>query len=224
MKIKKTLLSVAGDCRLGTAAAFVSKDVVYTICDNHSNLFLASRTFSNRCIKYTRNINHSPFQCAKNCVLHVKVFQTRGAHDFVLDMFYNCNCLTREFVANDDSRICRVFKHRSKDLLKCGAIDELPKYNNGKVKPDNGELPIENVKINFFTDRNHRVRTVAGEIFKLGRKKNEECICTLHDTERLKRNLSYATRRNYKNEYKTLLIAVRSVLEHHCNDHNVCGD
>ena len=76
----------------------------------------------------------------------------------------------------------------------------MPKYTNGKVKPDNGELPIQHITIDFRTDRNHRVRTVAGLIFTLVRKKNEDCIGTTHDAERLKRNLSYAIRNNCEEE------------------------
>lgn len=150
--------------------------------------------------------------------------EARGAHKFEMDVFENYDAFVREFVSNDDSRIRKVSKHKCCNLLRLDLIREMPKYDNGKVKPDNGELPINHVEIDFRTDRSHQVRTVAGLIFKLVRKKNDNFIGTTHNAERLKRNFSYAIRSNCEKELCNLEKAVQSILEHHFNNHELCGD
>lgn len=62
------------------------------------------------------------------------------------------------------------------------------------------------------------------KFFILGREKLSECIGTTHDAERLKRNLSYAIRGNCDKTIDDLTTAVKSVLEHHFNNHEFCGD
>lgn len=219
----RSLLSVAGDCRLSTVAGYAATDGVYTVAGNYSNLFLTAKTFSSHCNKCSTGIVHYPLELAKNCDIHAKAMEARGAHTFVTEIFNCHNFFVREFISDDHSSIRRICKHKNKDLLECGVITELPRYDNGKVKPDNGELPVEHIKIDFQTDRNHRVRTVVGEIFAVVRKQNEDCIGTTHDAERLKRNLSYAIRSNCEENFDELVIAVKSVLEHHFNCYDLCG-
>ena len=126
-------------------------------------------------------------------------------------------------VADDDSSIRSVLKHNNKELFDANHIPDRPRYDNGKLRPDNGKLPINHCPIHFFSDRNHRVRTIARELFILGRKKLADCIGTTHDAERMKRNLSYSIRMNCSKELSDLEHGVKSVLEHHFNNHEFCG-
>ena len=220
----KPLLSVCVDTRWGTQAKFASTDTVFTAAGNHTNLFMNAQAFSNCCILCTKGIPHSPLECAKNIDGHAKQMEAIGARMFVLGIFEEWDAYVREIVADDDSSIRRILKHKFKKLFELGLIPERPRYESGALKPDNGELPVEHVEIHFFSDRNHRVRSIAKDFFILGRKKLSECIGTTHDAERLKRNLSYAIRGNCDKTIDDLTTAVKSVLEHHFNNHEFCGD
>ena len=188
-----------------------------------SGLFLFVKCFSNRCQKCTLNILHSSIECAQNINAHAKQFEAVGAVDFMTEIFNKHDSLLREKVTDDDSSIRSVLKHNNKELFLAKLIPEWPKYDNGSLKPDNGKLLINHVPSNFFLDRNHRVRTIARELFTLGRKKLGDCIGTTHNTERMKRNLSYAIRFNCSKSLEELKTGMKSVLEHHFNNHEYCG-
>ena len=169
----RSLLSVVCDARWLTIAGYASTDSVYVSAGNYSNLILGADAFSSRCNMCSRNIVHSPVLCAKNVEMHAKAMEAHGAKLFVLKMFNEFNCFVRELVADDDSSIRRILKHSFKDLFAMGLIEDVPHYDNGKKKPDNGELPANHISIHFFTDKNHRVRAVAKEIFAMVSKKKK---------------------------------------------------
>jgi hypothetical protein len=105
-----------------------------------------------------------------------------------------------------------------------GIRDHVPRYKNKQKKPDNGRLPIEHPSIIWLADKGHRVRQLANKLFKLCRKKKAVCIGTPMDAERLKRNLSYAIRVNCGGSLEEMRRAIESVLEHHFNNHSLCGE
>ena len=173
------------------------------------------------------NTNHQKYEVEIYGIAHNIFYKCTkcGNSDkkFVLNMFLTHFCFIRELVADDDSSMRKVCRHKNKALFDLGMIEVMPRYDNGSLKPDNGELPITHPAIHFFSDRNHCVRSIAKELFVLCRKPLKECIGNTHNAERLKRNLSYTIRHNCTKTIEELHLGVKSVLEHHFDNHEHCG-
>ena len=93
--------------------------------------------------------------------------EATGGIDLVGSVYEKLIVILRELVGDDDSSIRRILRHKFKELLLHGYIDEVPRYNSGAKKPDHGELPLHQVPIHFLSDRNHRVRSIVKELFVL---------------------------------------------------------
>jgi hypothetical protein len=116
-------------------------------------------------------------------------------------------------------------RHSWEDQVKAGTLDEVPRYKDGRKTPDNGCLPIEHPIIIWLAEKGHRVRQFANKVFKLAGKKKADCEATSLDAKQMKRNLSYAIRCNCACGNATVLKrAVKCVLEHHLNNHSMCGE
>lgn len=76
----------------------------------------------------------------------------------------------------------------------------------------------------MLSDINHLIQSIVKEFFVLARKPTKDSIGSLHDTERLKHNLSYATRYNSTKRYEKLEKGKESVLQHHFNNYELYGN
>jgi hypothetical protein len=126
--------------------------------------------------------------------------------------FTTHNAYIHEYVGDDDSSTKKVLQHSWKEEMEQGLRDELPKYDSGRIKPDNGLLPIEHPTIIWLVDKGHRVRQFASKLFALCCQKNAVCEGNSMDVERLKRNLLYVIRVNYRATLAVLRGAMESVL------------
>jgi hypothetical protein len=66
-----------------------------------------------------------------------------GSAKIVQELFAAHNAYIHEYVGNDDSSTKKVLQHSWKEEMEHGLREVLPKYDSGRLKPDNGLLPIE---------------------------------------------------------------------------------
>jgi hypothetical protein len=111
--------------------------------------------------------------------------------------------------------------------LRADRIDEIdcPRYANGQKKPDNGILPLLHPVMQFLADKGHRVRGYSRVLFvEVYKSKKEGRGCTKMDAERMKRRLSWTLHLHSAGTYDEFKEAVITVIEHHFNNHDSCGD
>jgi hypothetical protein len=147
-----------------------------------------------------------------------------GSSRIVERLFENYQAYIHEYVGDDDSSTKKVLRHSWQDEMDAGLRTDVPRYANNSKKPDNGLLPIEHPFITWLADKGHRVRGFSGKICNLAKLKKADCEGNSLDAERLKRNISYAIRCNCGSDLAGLKAALEAVLEHHFNNHLLCGD
>jgi hypothetical protein len=226
-KTQRKMISACGDCRWdkrssGRRYDSISGCTVMIGC--RSQLVLDISPMSNTCAKCLKNLPHDPELCPRNVDCSAKAMEAIGSAEIVRDLFDRYDAYVHEYVGDDDSSTKKVLRHSWKEEMEAGLRDDVPRYETSRAKkPDNGLLPIEHPSITWLADKGHRVRQFANKIFMLCRKKKADCEGTPMDAERLKRNLSYAIRVNCTKGITEMKKAVESVLEHHFNNHGLCG-
>ena len=225
----KKLISICCDCRWGSRGSgrkYGSTDGCYVAIGNYTSCVLGAISMSTLCTLCQQGVEHDKAICSKTGEYHSKAMEGAGCKQFVHDLIHNYNVFLRELVADDDSSIRKVCKHSFKKMIEVGWItkEQHPKTPSGKPIADNGKLPLWHIPIHTLSDRAHRVRGTAAKLFALCAKKNEICIGNTHDAERMKRNLSYATRMYCCDSLENLTKAVKNVVPHHFNIHENCGD
>jgi hypothetical protein len=227
---EKRKLSTCGDCRWDKRSSgrrYDSMSGCTCMIGCRSQLVLDIAAMSNYCIKCARKIEHEPELCPKNVECSSKGMEAIGSAKIVGELFDNYEAYICEYVGDDDASTKKVLRHSWADEVRAGIRLEkdIPRNKDGKKKPDNGLLPIEHPEIIWQADKGHRVRQFANKLFKLSGMKVEESQCNSMDAERLKRNMSYAIRTTCASkDLSVMKKAVESVLEHHFNNHSLCGD
>jgi hypothetical protein len=179
---------------------------------------------SNTCAKCMRNLPHGPELCPRNVECSPKAMEAIGSAKIVSDLFDRYDLYIHEYVGDDDSSTKKVLRHLWKEEMEAGLRDDVPRYESKVKKPDNGLLPIKHPSIIWLANKGHRVQGLANKLFMLCRKKKADCKGTPMDAERLKRNLSYTIWVNCGTKDITILKkAIELVLEHHFNNHSLCG-
>jgi hypothetical protein len=119
-----------------------------------------------------------------------------------------------------------VLRHSWEEEGIAGTLVDVPRYKDGKKKPDSGVLPFEHPSIIWLADKSHRVRHFANRLFKLAGNKKASCEATSLDAKQMNHNLSYAIRCDcaYCGDVAVFKKAVECVLEHHFNNHSMFGE
>jgi hypothetical protein len=219
-------ITACGDCRWDKRSSGWRYDSISgcsIMIGRHSQMVLDIAPMSNTCAKCSRNLPHPPELCPKNVECSSKGMEAIGSAKIEQDIFVTYNTYIHEYVGDDDFSTKKVLWHSWKEEMERGLIDELPKYDIGRFKPDNGLLPIDHPSIICLANKGHRVRQFASKLFALCRQKNTNCEGNSMDAKHLKHNLSYAIRINCHSTLAVLRGAVESVLEHHFNNHSLCG-
>jgi hypothetical protein len=221
-------ITACGDCRWDKRSSGRRYDSISgcsVLIGCRSQLVLNVAPMSNKCSKCSRKIPHDGDLCPMNVNCSSKAMEAIGSANIVEDLFLDYNAYIYEYVGDDDSSTKKVLRHSWEEEVIAGTLDEVPRYINGKKKPDNGVLPIEHPNIIWLADKGHRVRQFASKLFKLAGMKKADCEGTRLDAERMKRNLSYAIRCNCCcGNVEVLKKAVECVLEHHFNNHSLCSE
>jgi hypothetical protein len=90
-----------------------------------------------------------------------------GSAQIVQDPFSTHNAYIHEYIGDNNSSTKKVLRHSWKEEMECGIREELPKYDSGRFKPDNGLLLINHPSIIWLADKGHRVRQFASKLFAL---------------------------------------------------------
>jgi hypothetical protein len=98
---------------------------------------------SNACSKCTRNIPHDIELCPKNVDCSSKAMEATGSSRICQKLFRDYNAYIYEFVGDDDASTKKVLRHSWEDQVIAGTLDEVPRYKDGRKKPNDGCLPIE---------------------------------------------------------------------------------
>jgi hypothetical protein len=224
----KKKLSGCGDCRWDKRSSGRRYDSCSGCCvviGGRAQVVLGIAAMSNKCNRCTRGLPHAEELCPKNVECSSKGMEAIGCAEIVADIFENYDAYIHEYVGDDDSSTKKVLRHNWQQEMDKGIFPDVPRDDDGKKLNDMGLLPITHPEIHWLADKGHRVRQFASKLFKLCGKKKAECEGNNLDAERLKRNLSFAIRINCMcRDIQVLKDAVESVLEHHFNDHRLCGE
>ena len=102
-----------------------------------------------------------------------KRMEAEGAIRNVLDIFNTGLTYVGEVVADNDSSSRILLKHSHKDRKRkadaLGEVYEMPRYNDGSLKPDHGRLPLNHPEPFFLLDVNHRLRNKSKKQYAYAR-------------------------------------------------------
>jgi hypothetical protein len=225
----KTGLSVQGDCRWDQrkgGRAYNSDSGTHILVGNASMKCVAMECMSRRCAKCESNKQHPTYLCSKNYEGSSKGMEAEGALRNVRLLYEAHDVFIETFVMDDDSSTKSILRHSWSELIHRGVLDKLdwPKTPSNRKKDDHGRLPFLHPILDFLADQNHRVQTYASYFFKLSKLSRKITQCTANDAERMKRNFAYFLHMYRKHPFHEFQKAGQAVLEHHFNNHELCGD
>jgi hypothetical protein len=179
------------------------------------------------CIKCAKGVDHDPEICPKNYEGSSKgIIEPPGSIRLTTKRFDTGKVVIGKHVGDYNSSCRMVMRHSFQDLINTGKMrsDEWPQFKRKKKKPNNGLLPALHPPIVFRADKGHRVRNYAKFFFCLaGKVKAEKFGCTGIYAERMKQQMSWTLRLYASGSFEDFQTAVTAVLEHHFNNHNLCG-
>jgi hypothetical protein len=166
---------------------------------------------------------HDPKLCPQNYLGFSKEMEAHGALKSCIHLHKNHNVVYKIVVMDDDSSTENILKWNFEEAYKLDMIPEIPKIPAGNKRVNNGQLPLTNPPILRLADPNHRNRCMAGKFYKLARAKKGTIMCSTADTERLKRNMTYALHEYKSHDFETFKRMSWAVFYHHFNIHDDCG-
>jgi hypothetical protein len=121
--------------------------------------------------------------CPKNVDCSSKAMEATGSSKICQNLFRDYNAYIYEYVDDEDASTKKVPRHSWEDQVIAGALDEVPRYKDGRKKADNWCLPIEHPIIIWLANKGRRVRQFANKLFKLAGKKKADREATSLDAE-----------------------------------------
>jgi hypothetical protein len=153
--------------------------------------------------------------------------------ELVIECSRQNNATVRWLCCDDDSSIRADCQWSNADYMKNNNTTVVPMVakskgcNKGDLKPrpDNGKLPGDVPEPMFVADPNHRRKGLTGELIKLDMsRKDIKLTMTRMDSTRIGKNFGYMARTLKNQPQEEFETAAASVLEHHFDCHDYCGD
>jgi hypothetical protein len=118
-------------------------------------------------------------------------------------------------------------KQNRREKVEAGValLEQLPKAIQAKKSADHGALDLDVPQPVCKADANHHVRAYGNAIHKLVAMRNADSGgATGVDRDRLKQNFCYARAKNVDEDFKQFKDAFLPSIEHHFNNHTLCGE
>jgi hypothetical protein len=174
-----------------------------------------------------------PHHCWKNHEGSSGSMESAGCLQLVIDMYDKYNVIIERLCCDDDSSIRADCQWSNADYMKnhnTTIIPMVPKkvgVNKGKMqpRPDKGKLPGHIPEPLFVADPNHRRKVLSGELIAMDKSTvDKRLTMTRMDSVRISKNFSYMAKTLRDRPQCEFINAATSVLEHHFDIHNNCGD
>jgi hypothetical protein len=232
-KFGRSKLSVAIDAgwnNRGSGRSYNSDSGHHLMVGNRSKKVIAVHYMSKRCVKCeTEEKNgqstkqHEESVCSRNYRGSSKGMECHGLLKSTLDLFLEKNCVLEIVVMDDDSSSENILQWDYVEAMKTGQLTSIPKTKSGAKKANTGQLPLTHPQWQKLADHNHRLRCLAGMLYKLAKASLDKSLVTNADAERLKRNSCYAVHEYKTYDFETFKRMVWAVLYHHFGIHDTCG-
>jgi hypothetical protein len=161
-------LDVASDTRWdkrGSSRKYDSLSGCAVAFGLRSDLPIGIEVMSSTCIKCTLGREHEADVCPRNYAGSAKGMEAAGAAKIVSRLFGNNTdkCFVRKLVTDDDSSVRKILTHSFQEMVTDLRMTtaQWPRYEDGRKKPDNGQLPLLHSDITFLADKGHRTRGYA---------------------------------------------------------------
>jgi hypothetical protein len=171
-------------------------------------------------------------RCSKNFVGAAKAMESIGAAKMVQAAWDTGRIWINEIVGDDDSTTRAVLTTNLKSYREDHPDEDRGNYWPFTVNKDGGRDWKRNVgRLHwetlppqiFWADPTHRMRVIAGHLFKLSYRETETLV-TSTDCKRLKKNGGYWQKQFRDKSFQEYKKAFIAVLLHHGNCHDRCGD
>jgi hypothetical protein len=171
--------------------------------------------------------------CSKNHTGSSKSMEAIAGVKLLVEVAANGTPIAR-LVGDDDSSLSANMKHSYRVKIDSNLMAETDwprgpptaKNSKGTKKPDHGMLPISCPEVKQqLADPTHRTKCVGKAFFShatKSKKENKENL-TKQDCQRIKVNHGYFIKTHCHLPLKEMHDAAPSIINHHFNDHSVCG-
>jgi hypothetical protein len=113
---------------------------------------------SNLCAGCKKNLPHDEEMCPKNVNCSAKAMEVIGTSTVGQNLYGSYEAFIYVYVGNGNSSTKQVLRHSWEEEVLAGIRVEVPRYKDGKKKPDDGVFPIEHPSIMWLADKGHCVR------------------------------------------------------------------
>jgi hypothetical protein len=198
-------------------------------------LVMKCKTCSTCCAwkKKHGDLDPPPHQCWKNHEGSSGSMECAGCLELVVKLYDESNVIVDMLCCDDDSSIRADCQWSNENYLINNNTDVLPLVpkkvgvNKGKLqpRPDKGKLPGHIPEPIFVADPNHRRKVLSGELIAMDKASaDKRFTMTRMDSTRISKNFAYMARTLKDRPQEEFLDAAHSVLDHHFDIHDNCGD
>ena len=192
-----------------------------------TNKILYFEQMSTRCRKCEHKLEHDPKLCSHNYTGSAKGMEPHAALKCIQSIFSKGDAFVGTIVTDDDSSMRARLKQNGREKIEAGLCrkEDLTPTIQLSNKNDHGALELNIPEPICKADANHRVRGFGNAVQKLVNMRNGESGgVTGVDRDRLKVNFAYARAKNVDKDFNLFCAAFAPVIEHHFNNHELCGE
>ena len=192
-----------------------------------TNKIIYCQQMSMRCRKCEHNVAHDPKLCSHNYTGSAKGMEPHAAVKCIESIFSQGDAFVGTVVTDDDSTMRSRLKQNGGEKVEAGVCvtEDLPKTIQLNKRSDHGALDLDVPEPVCKADANHRVRAYGNALHKLVDMKNADSGgVTGVDRDRLKQKICYARAKNVDKNFNQFKDAFEPSIEHHFNNHTLCGD